>query len=126
VGALLFVYNVDSGPIAGLLDLIHKIVSPKTYVCNLCAVTYSFTGMRAEWKRFIQGLPMAVEFLHRDELVSRSGELKERLPAVYQQVDGSLRPLIDASSINACRTLDDLENLVRQTVKGMRAERGGS
>ena len=37
---LIFVYRANSGPTSLALDFIHKIVSPKTYSCNLCNVTY--------------------------------------------------------------------------------------
>ena len=37
---LIFVYNADGGRLAGLKDLFHKILSPATYSCSLCAVPY--------------------------------------------------------------------------------------
>ena len=33
---LIFVYNADSGPISGLFDIGHKIISPGSYSCGLC------------------------------------------------------------------------------------------
>jgi hypothetical protein len=37
---LLFVYNADAGLVTGLLDTLHKVLSPSTYSCSLCAITY--------------------------------------------------------------------------------------
>ena len=37
---LVFVYNANAGLVAGMLDSVHKVVSPATYPCSLCAVTY--------------------------------------------------------------------------------------
>ena len=45
----LFVYNADSGPLKALFDFGHKIVSPGTYPCSLCRLTYGPFGMRREW-----------------------------------------------------------------------------
>jgi hypothetical protein len=47
---LIFVYNADSGILNAIKDLIHKNVSPETYPCSLCAVTYDNLGMKREWK----------------------------------------------------------------------------
>lgn len=37
---LIFVYNAKSGLISAFGDMVHKIVSPATYPCSLCALTY--------------------------------------------------------------------------------------
>jgi hypothetical protein len=65
---IVFVYNADSGLFNAFLDYAHKIVSPKPNACNLCAVTYN-TGMKKEWRTFIDNLGIPVEFLHRDEFL---------------------------------------------------------
>ena len=65
---LLFVYNADSGLINAARDLVHNTVRPRTYACNLCALTFSGLGMRSEWARFVEDLGVPVFFLHRDEL----------------------------------------------------------
>ncbi len=44
--ALVFVYNADSGLFNTVTGMAHKIFSPGTYECNLCALTYSTFGMR--------------------------------------------------------------------------------
>jgi len=64
---LLLVYNADAGIVAGLFDLAHKLVSPATYPCSLCGVTYGTLGMRAEWRDYLAELPLPVAFFHRPE-----------------------------------------------------------
>lgn len=110
--ALVFVYNADSGVFNALADSAHKIFSPDTYACNLCALTHTAFGMRGEWKRFLEGLGVPLEFLHADELKSRYGLEGVPLPAVFEKKDGGLKVLADADAINACRTLDDLKRLI--------------
>jgi hypothetical protein len=57
---LLFVYNADSGLAAALFDSAHKLLSPQTYACNLCALTHGLARGRPShrtirWRRKKQG-----------------------------------------------------------------------
>ena len=109
--ALVFVYNADSGLVNGALDLAHKLLSPETYACKLCALTYGIFGMRRDWRRFAQGLPVPAEFLHADELRARCAPTSP-LPAVFARSGEGLEPFIGAEALNACATLQDLQALV--------------
>ena len=110
--ALVFVYNADGGVFNTLADAAHKIFSPRTYRCNLCALTHSAAGTRKEWKRFLDGLDSPTEFLHADELKARYGVTGIPLPAIFQREGESLNVLFGADAINACRTMDDLKRLI--------------
>jgi hypothetical protein len=110
--ALVFVYNAESGLFNTLADAAHKIFSPRTYPCNLCALTHSAVGMRKEWREFLDGLDAAPEFLHADELEERYGVVGLALPAIFRREGGDVEVLADADSINACVTMDDLKRLL--------------
>jgi hypothetical protein len=110
--ALVFVYNADSGLFNALSDAAHKIFSPRTYPCNLCALTHSAVGMRGEWRRFLDGLGRPLEFLHADELKARYRLAGVPLPAIFKKDGEGLKALVEADSINACRTMDDLKRLI--------------
>jgi hypothetical protein len=112
---LLFVYNADGGPLAGLKDAFHKILSPATYPCSLCALTYGATSMRPEWRAFIKALPMPVDFLHRDEFAwAYPGAAAARLPAAFVLTEtGEVEPFIQAAEMDAT-DLDGLMALVRR------------
>ena len=115
--ALVFVYNAESGLFNTLSDAAHKIISPQTYACNLCALTHTAFGMRREWKEFVEGLGARTEFWHADELRSRYGAGEGlALPAVLGRRGASLEVLLDAAAINSCRTLDDLKRLITAAV----------
>ena len=109
---LIFVYNANGGVFNTLTDIAHKIFSPETYACNLCALTHSNFGMREEWKRFIKSLGRTVEFLHADELKEEYGVEGVPLPAIFRKDGGSLREWIGADAINSCRTARELEQLI--------------
>ena len=94
---LLFVYNADSGLFNTVADAAHKILSPSTYSCNLCKVTYGWFTERSQWRRFVESLDVQCSFLHRDELQRRHPELSgEPLPAVFRVVDGKAARCVDA------------------------------
>ena len=118
---LVFVYNAEGGVFNTLTDVAHKIFSPQTYQCNLCALTHAAFGMRKEWKTFLDGLGRPLEFLHADELGARHGVKGVRLPAIFESDAGRLKLLAGADSINACRTTDDLKRLILDGLAG----RGG-
>ena len=115
---LIFVYNADSGLFNGLADWAHKIFSPETYACNLCALTYSYTGMRREWRQFIARLDVPVEFLHRDELRTRYGIADMQLPAVLKESGGRLRVWLSAERLNGAKTLAELQTLISANLSG--------
>lgn len=117
VATLVFVYNADSGLFNALTDLAHKTLSPQTYQCNLCALTYSSFGMRKSWKQFLERLDRPFEFLHADELQRRYPVTDAPLPAVFKVEGDDIELLIDADSINACRTIEELEHLVERGLR---------
>ena len=69
--SLLFVYNADSGFFNTLADIGHKLFSPATYPCQLCAITHGVLAERGAWRDFIGALDLPCEFLHRDQFQAR-------------------------------------------------------
>ena len=108
---LIFVYNADSGLINEMKDYVHKIVSPSTYGCNLCAITYGNTGIKDEWRSFVDNLGIPVKFLHKDEFYETFSE-KGSFPCVFLENSNKLDLFISSDEINNCRTLEELISLV--------------
>lgn len=115
--SLVFVYNADSGVFNALADLAHKTFAPDTYACNLCKITYSPLGMRRAWRKFLDELGLTLEFLHRDEFSERHGEAKVDLPAILRRHQDDVSVLVDAETLNACRTMQDLQDCLRVALK---------
>ena len=65
---LIFVYNAKSGFLNGVFDYIHKFVSPHTYSCNLCSITYDNIGKKNEWSKYLNSLPINIIFAYKDNL----------------------------------------------------------
>ncbi|TFF95012.1 hypothetical protein EU546_04040 [Candidatus Thorarchaeota archaeon] len=117
--ALVFVYNADSGVMNAAKDFFHKIVSPETYECNLCAVTYGNFRMKGTWRSFIDELEMPVEFLHRDEFRNRYDFEDESFPSVFVDKNGELEYFITTDEMNRLRSLEELKGLVQDRVAGL-------
>jgi hypothetical protein len=114
--ALVFVYNANSGLFSTVADSAHRIFSPETYQCNLCALTHSTFGMRKNWQDFLNELEIPLEFLHADELEKRYSVKDIPLPAVFKKHGEQFTLLIAADSIKRCRTIDELKHLVRESL----------
>ena len=111
---LVFVYNADTGVFNTLADVAHKVFSPQTYGCRLCAITHTPVGMRSEWKAFITSLDQEVEFLHRDEFAARYPGNDATLPAIFiARADDRLEPFIDAATLEGCASVAGLSALIR-------------
>ncbi|WP_420628920.1 hypothetical protein [Candidatus Leptofilum sp.] len=108
---LVFVYNADSGLLNFILDAAHKIFSPSTYPCNLCALTYTLTGL-PRWKRFVKNLPWPAEFLHKDELAAQYSVADAPLPAAFWWDGHTLQPWISAEEMEEFETLDEMMTAV--------------
>ena len=49
---IVLVYNASSGMTNSMLDIGLKILSPNTYACNLCGITFGIFSENEEWKNF--------------------------------------------------------------------------
>ena len=116
--ALIFVYNADMSLVGIVTDFVHRAVSPETYPCNLCDLTYDRVTMKRSWKDFISTLPVTPSFLLRNQFRAKFPAHKEvELPAAFtEEEDGSLALLISAEEMKGAETLEDLEALVRLKV----------
>ena len=109
---LIFVYNADSGYVNTLLDIGHKIVSPETYPCNLCQMTFDTFSENSKWKEFRENSQIDMEFLHRDEFEKEYG-LQLDYPVVLQDAD-PLKTVISKTELDAFTTLDELISAVKK------------
>jgi hypothetical protein len=114
---LVFVYNADSGVFNLLSDVAHKIFSPQTYNCNLCAITHGNFGVKNEWREYLKTLTVPFEFLHADEFKAAYKIENTRLPAVFKKENDRIEEFIDAEAINDCRDIDELKTVINVKLK---------
>ena len=103
---LVFVYNADSGFINTLIDIGHKAISPQTYECNLCGLTFGLIGEHKQWKKFREESNTEMEFLHRDEFEQKYAR-KFEYPVILKE-NNDLSVMISQAELNEIKTLDEL------------------
>ena len=108
---LIFVYNADSGLMNTLMDIGHKAISPQTYDCNLCGLTFGVLSEHKQWKKFREASDKEMEFLHRDEF-EKKYEKKFDYPVILKQ-DEDLKVAIPKTELNQIKTLDELISQVQ-------------
>ena len=103
---LIFIYNADSGLMNTLIDIGHKAISPQTYECNLCGLTFGLVSEHKQWKKFREKSNIEMEFLHRDEFEQKYAQ-KFEYPVILKE-DKNLSVVISQAELNKIKTLDEL------------------
>lgn len=67
VRKIIFVYNSDSGRLAGLLDSVKKAVGSPA-ACSLCTITHGLVKEKQEWQRAERELGVETAYYHRDDM----------------------------------------------------------
>lgn len=109
---LIVVYNADSGKWNAYLDMAHKIFSPSTYACKLCAITHGIFKVEKEWAAFVESIDTEITFLHRDEWLQHYDQDAE-LPAIFRERDGTISVLISAREM-ATMDLRELQQSIEE------------
>jgi len=112
VKQLIFVYNAKAGFMHGMMDLVHKTASPKTYPCKLCMVTYSGAKMNKLWKRYVASLGLPSIFMHKNEFARAYSDQRLTFPAVLLKDGDMLSILISSTEFGKMANLNDLISLL--------------
>ncbi|MFT5751682.1 MAG: hypothetical protein ACI828_001420 [Flavobacteriales bacterium] len=116
---LIFVYNAQSGKINALLDAAHKVVSPSTYRCALCALTFGSFRENEVWKDFRERSKVPMEFYHKDEFKKAFASKwlpKYIYPILLVQNENGLEIGISAERFTEIDTLDMLVDTVKSVI----------
>jgi hypothetical protein len=106
---LIFVYNANAGIAAGIMDSIHKTLSPATYECSLCAITYGAFTMDRRWRAWLKTLPYDAVFHHRPDFRDAfPTDADVPLPAVFMTNGTGLETLLGPQEIAATGSVDGL------------------
>ena len=110
---LIFVYNAGSDVFSVVTDFAHKIVSPATYNCQLCALTHGHFSVKKDWKDFIQNLTIPSTFLHKDVFQKQYGTTYS-LPAIFIKSKEVLNVFVSREEIMHCKSLPALQQIISQ------------
>lgn len=116
---IIFIYNAKSGKLNGLLDIAHKLVSPKTYQCKLCAITHDTFSENILWKKFRENTSLSLEFLHNDEFEKQYQHIETKYPVIFLKEAQKLTEWISKSEIEKIETTEELIHLIESKAKTM-------
>lgn len=105
---LIFVYNANSGKRNALIDAGHKLFSPSTYPCSLCALTYDTFTENTIWKKFRKNSHYEMEFYHKDEFESKFPSVKLLYPTVLKLEDHQLTTVLTPEILDDSLSVEDL------------------
>ncbi len=112
---LIFIYNADSGLRNMIMDSVHKILSPSTYACSLCDITYGAFSEKSVWKKFRKEASIEMEFLHKDEFVkahaSKFGH-KFSFPIVLAETNNGLEVFVKTEELDNLKNQEELIDLI--------------
>ena len=111
---LVFVYNANVGIAAAIMDSIHKTLSPATYACSLCAITYGAVRMDPAWKAWLKIQHADSVFYHRDDFLAAYPDVRITLPAILTEHNGVMTPLLSSTQIAAAESVDQLIVLIEE------------
>ncbi|RFN59783.1 GTPase [Marixanthomonas ophiurae] len=114
---LIFVYNANSGKRNAYLDSLHKIMSPSTYTCSLCELTYGFFSEKKEWKLFRKQENIEMDFYHKNEFVKKFKSKwlpKYTFPIILSEKDDRLEVFLSSEKLNELETVEGLVEKIRK------------
>lgn len=116
---LIFVYNAEAGIAAGIMDSIHKLVSPATYTCDLCAITYGLTRMDPKWKAWLKAQPFDSVFHHRPDFHAVYPGVDVALPVILTDLAGRIDTLVSAADFKDTPSVDALIALIERRIAAL-------
>lgn len=108
---LLFVYNANSGKLNALFDAGHKLISPSTYQCSLCALTYDAFTENMIWKNFRTESNLEMEFYHKDEFEAKFTSVKMIYPTILKLEGNQVSTVLSRDVLNE---ISEVESLIEQ------------
>ncbi len=118
---LIFVYHSESGLFHTAVGWVHKLMSPATYDCPLCAQITGPCGMLRAWRTYVEGLPLRVRYLYRDTLPTELPEVSNlKTPLVLLHIPE--KPIAVVLGAEEIRRADCLSTLIACLDESLRYE----
>lgn len=108
--SFLFVYNAKSDFWSKKIDFAHKIISPNTYACSLCALTHGNFGETNTWKLFKKEAKFNMEFFYKNDFINLYTTNIKNFPVIIEKhsTTSSLSVLIDHKELSKLKTVEEL------------------
>lgn len=105
---LIMVYNAKSRLKNAVLDSLHKMLSPSTYQCDLCELTYGNFSEKTVWKKFRKETNMKISFYYIDEFAAKFGNHNYIYPVALSYHNQSFETLISHEAFKTFKNTNEL------------------
>lgn len=113
---IIFVYNAKSGIGNSILDIGHKVLSPNTYKCNLCDLTFGILTENTEWKKYRESSDHKLEFLHKDEFEKKYSEKRVYPIVLGLNKANTFKELINSERLNNIKSVKELISEINEVL----------
>lgn len=105
---LLFIYNSNLGKINALFDAGHKLFSPSTYQCSLCALTYGVFTENSIWKTFRTESNLTIDFYNKDQFEGKFPNDNMIYPVILKLKGHQLTTALNNEILNDISNVEEL------------------
>ena len=115
---IIFIYNASDNLSSVMFDFIHKIISPNTYQCSLCKITYGNFKKYDEWESYLQSIPYEIEFLYRNNYKDYYKDIEvEEFPIALIQNEDSYQIILLKKDFDSCNDLKELIQIIEKNLE---------
>ena len=118
---LYFVYNAKGDIFSVVGDFFHKSLSPKTYPCKLCDLSYGIFSKKKAWKKFLDSLDVDYEFVYKNKLDRFNQEIKE-FPIILIGNEDEVEVFLSRKEINNTENIESLINKINLKLEMRRTD----
>lgn len=112
---LVLVYKAHSGVVNGIIDSLHKILSPSSYPCDLCKLTHNIFKEKKAWSNFSSSL--SLEVFHLDELKPHLESYRHKAPIILLQLKNNRYCTIaNARELKSINSTHELISLIETRI----------
>lgn len=114
---ILIVFNARSGQLNSILDSAHKLLSPSTYSCHLCALTHDAFSINKSWKSFVSNAKAEMKFFHKDEFEKAFGNQGFEFPVILKKDKNGLQPLATRDELQSLESTEALIEFLNSQIE---------
>lgn len=113
----ILVYHAKGDLFSKIGDLTHKIISPGTYKCDLCAITHGHFRKKKEWRQFLNQHEENIDVHHSDEFNELYNYCIDSLPVILKK-DKNIESLIGSTELKTMNT-SELISRLKEEIEGL-------
>lgn len=100
------------------LDLAHKMLSPSTYNCDLCALTHGNFSEKKIWKNFKENSDVGFVFIYKDAFVKKYSNLDKYVFPIILELQDDNDPIIlfDAQKLASIGSIEEFIKKLKKEI----------